>query len=276
MLDDISFTTFIAIASGLTTILYNILNWVHYFRLKANWDYYYIDNNIRPYKNNSFNSEYIATSLAIIVCAWLLQEIMIQFEWKEAQELSMLFLGLVILIFFCAFFMYGFFSYYDIQKKVRDKKQLLRYVVLKASLSTTKYGCIILSYFCCIFFLNSKWDMWFKVIIIGILLLFTGIFCICFEYNQAKIIVNQEREYETVKIAGNNYCIISTLHYSNYLTVKCDTRIAKTKGIIIRLYLDSRMIIPINNIEVMKNTYFKVERYYNNHEIKPHAWWYIG
>ncbi len=278
ILNKIPLTTFIAVISALATILYNILNLAQYFREKAVWDFYYMDDIARIHEKKGFNPEYLITSLFIILISSLFMLFIFYYEWITVSKLLGVWLDLLVMIFLVTFGLYYYYSYYDIKKGIRSKKEFLHFVILKSLLTTIKYSSMIMNLFVAILLLGSELNQCLKIMLLGVCLLVTGVFWVYFEYNHTKILTNQIKTYETLEINNETYCVISTIYRTDYLLVKCKIEESDENGEqrIIKLFLDTKKLIPVHGVLCTKKVYTRMERYYNDEAIKPAKWWYIG
>lgn len=278
LFQELTLTAGITALSASVAVLYNILNIIKYFRDKAIWDFFYIDAIGRCRKKNSFNPEYFVVSLLIVTTLTTTIVMFIAYEWISFFKLFLLWSGLSILIFSGSFLTYYIFSYYDLKKKIHEKSTFFNKIMCKSFLTSMKYSVLLAILLTSILIINSKLNTTLIVFLCMLCLIFGGSAAIFFEYNNTKILMKYLRVYDITQIGEETYCILTTINDSKYLLVKCEIEIPpkNKESKTIKLFLNTKLILPIDDIYSEKNTYQTVERYYNGEKICSRVWWYVG
>lgn len=258
----------VAIGTICVPILSQILYFIEYLRLKAKWDFYYLDDIGREIRKTGFHIEYFVTSLFIIliICFVLSSNIVI----NNIKKISLIFmlLGITLTIFILSFIIFYIFSRYDIEKGFFTKKEYLYITIEKAILTTIKYTLqIIILYFLYNFYLEGK-NNW-----IIILMILSGCLLVLFEYNNAKIkIAHFTREVDLVSINNELYCVLSCINNQYYYMVKAE--IDNTNKTII-LKLDTKLVKSVEGVLCKKKSFKIIKRIYRDREIVSKKF-YIG
>lgn len=253
---------YIAIITAGVPVLSQILYLIEYLRLKAKWDYYYLDDIGREIRKTGFHIEYFATSLFIITITYFIVSFDIIMD--NINNIFMIFLLLLIsvVIFILSFIIFYIFSRYDVEKGFFSQKEYFHITIEKARLTTIKYSLqMFILYLLCLIILGekNKHEVLILIIISGCVLVF-------FEYNNAKIrIAHCTRELEIVFENNEVYCILSCINNQYYYMVKAEIdNINDT----IKLHLDTKLIRNVEGVLCKKKIFKRIKRIYGDREIK--------
>lgn len=257
-------TNTLAILTLATAILSQLLALIEYFRLKARWDFFYLDEEGRKSTRSGFHPEYLATSLLVIlsivflISTNILDKILCSFYnfiFAFLLILTMLYVGS-----YCIFYI---FSNADVKKGLYQRKEYGKITIYKALLSTIKYSIQVLLWFIILKLFISKTHQALALI----LLIFSCVLLVFLEYNDSKIrIAHFSKAYNIVCIDEPQkmaYCVLATINNEKYYAVKAKIDSEN----ILNLYLDTKICLPANQLQVNKIKFDKRKRIYNDHEI---------
>lgn len=253
---------YIAIITAGVTVLSQILYLTEYLRLKAKWDYYYLDDIGREIRKTGFHIEYFATSLFIISITYFIVSFDIIID--NINNIFFIFFVLLmisVVIFILSFIIFYIFSRYDIEKGFFSSKEYFHITLEKAMLTTIKYSLqMIILYFLCLITLGERNKRGVLILII-----ISGCVFVFFEYNNAKIrIAHCTRELEIVSENNEIYCILSCINNQYYYMVKAEIdNISDT----IKLQLDTKIIRNVEGVLCKKKIFKSIKRTYGDREI---------
>ena len=246
---------FITIVTLLVTILSQFLVIIEYFRLKGRWDYYFLDDVARHTRNHGFNPEYLATSLFIsAVLLFMLLNNHVRIIVCNAMCSSITIITVISITFITSFVIFYFFSKEDVDKGIRTKKELLKYVLEKSLFTAIKYFVFLL-----IFFLAYNLIIKNKLLSSMVLIVLGGVFEVLYEYCIAKNRTSRNRKFDIIAYENQEYCILERISTEKYYVVDM-----KTDEDTLTLYLDKRMLICPTSANVFTKNYKKVIRQYMN------------
>ena len=248
-------TEFIAFITFAISILSNILSLVEYFRLKAKWDYYYLNDSGRGTFRHGFHPEYLSTSIFIVGTVIFISN---SKEFREVINQPGRACGIILhftlIIFIGAYTIFYFFSKANIKKGIYTKSEYSKAIAQKAFHTTVKYSILIT-----LFYLMYKKIIGFKYGEIMPYLIIGGALAVFCEYYTSKIRTAQNRIYDIIKYNGKEYCVLSFTNSEKYYIVEAETNENE-----IKLYLNIRMLIDVNEIEIHTKSFKKTIGYFND------------
>lgn len=258
----------ITVLTALVAILSQLLAMIEYFQLKAKWDFYYLDEIGRRGMRAGFHPEYLATSLAIILCFILFLSIDILTTVVE-RYLVVTLLSISVTIFALAYAIFYFFSYFSMVKKIWNKKQYKKITFVKAFLTTLKYSTVIMILL--VLYKRIITDSTYIIQISILAICLCGIIYIYFEYNISKYKTSRYmRCYILLDYKGSKYAILEiSQDKKSYYAVQCLNEDEN-----LYLYLDTKIVIPVENTVTQKAYFKKIIRVVNGVEIDNYSKFY--
>jgi len=254
----------IAVLTISTVILSQLLALIEYYRLKARWDFLYIDDEGRKGTRSGFHPEYLSTSLLVILSIVFLGSTQIfNNVINNTVSYILAFFIVIIVMYICAYSIFYIFSGADVDKGIFDKDKYSKITAQKAGLSTFKYSVQVVLWFIILKLVVAKEHIPLALILI----ITSGILLVCLEYNDSKIRIRYfQKIYNIVAVKNSQeatFCIISTINNEKYYAVK-----AKMDDNTLVLYLDTKTILPANELQITKMKFDKIVRMYNGNEIQ--------
>lgn len=247
-----------------TAILSQLLALIEYFRLKARWDFLYLDEDGRKSTRSGFHPEYLATSLLVILgLVFLISTKIFDKILYSITNCLLTFIPILITMYIGSFCVFYVFSNADIKKGLYHSKEYIKITAKKALLSTVKYSIQVLLWFIILKLLASNTHSSLAII----LLICSSVLLVFLEYNDSKIrIAHFAKVYNIVYInkpQKTTYCVVATMNNEKYYTVQAKIEDDNT----LCLYLDTKMLLPADQLQINKIKFDKVKRIYNGHEI---------
>ena len=244
-----------------TTFLSHFLAYIEYFRLKAIWDFYYLDDQGRHNVRSGFHPEYLATSLLIIGGIIIVSSTQIV-QIVTSRICYMILAGLVIWLCtfvgtFVIFFLFNRSEYY---KGVYKKEEYYSATAIRTFLTASKYTVHgVLMIIAAKLFLSKA-----SLAAICMVTLCSGVLWVYLEYNISKIkTAHFTKTVNIVVIDGCTYCILSIINGSHYYAVRADIDQDDT----LKLFLETKIVLSSENLLVRRRNIQRICRMINNYEI---------